>query len=419
MLRRGLARLAAAAVCAAVATSAVPARAADPAPGPGGDRDAVLAQVRAEMAESSEAMVQAAAQLRRAQATLPGARRTAAAARDRLQAAEVLEQAAARRRGQAQTTLMMAAQDAERTAAQVAEQRADLGRVARAAYQRGGSIGEVSVLLSATSPSDFTDRLVTLRTVVSAQHATLERLQEAQVRDEARQGALERFRDRVAVAHEDAQARSEAVAELSERAVAAQAEVSRLVRDQSAALAAARAAVAEDERRLRELRGESSQLQAELAQRARTALGAAGGRSGSSLPVRPGLFVAPVQAPVTSPFGMRTHPITGVHKLHTGTDFGAPCGTAVAAARAGVVVSSGYNRAYGWRVVVSHGVVAGALLTTTYNHLQGPGAQPGQQVAAGDVVGHVGTTGYSTGCHLHFELIVNSDFVDPAPWLAG
>jgi murein DD-endopeptidase MepM/ murein hydrolase activator NlpD len=120
---------------------------------------------------------------------------------------------------------------------------------------------------------------------------------------------------------------------------------------------------------------------------------------------------------VTSPFGMRVHPITGVRKLHTGTDFGVACGTPIKAARSGTVLIAEFNRAYGWRTVISHGVVGGVLLTTTYNHQTALGVATGQAVSTGEVIGQVGTTGYSTGCHLHFELLVNSGLVDPLPWL--
>ncbi|MGH8894423.1 MAG: M23 family metallopeptidase, partial [Actinomycetes bacterium] len=160
----------------------------------------------------------------------------------------------------------------------------------------------------------------------------------------------------------------------------------------------------------------SSELQAELAARAATELGSAGARDGSTVPARPGTLAWPVLGRISSPFGMRVHPITGVYKLHTGTDLSAPCGTPIRAARDGVVVAAGWNSAYGWRTVVSHGVVKGVLLTTTYNHQDRLGAQVGTRVGTGQVIGSVGSTGYSTGCHLHVELFVNSSLVDPEGW---
>jgi murein DD-endopeptidase MepM/ murein hydrolase activator NlpD len=83
------------------------------------------------------------------------------------------------------------------------------------------------------------------------------------------------------------------------------------------------------------------------------------------------------------------------------------------------VIQAGYNAAYGYRTVILHGAVGGVLLTTTYNHQPRLGVHVGQQVEAGQVIGVVGSTGYSTGCHLHFELIVNTTLVDPVPWMGG
>ncbi len=105
--------------------------------------DAVLAEVRSELAESSEEMVRAAADLRLADRALPGARATVERTQELLAAAERRQAETALRRGQAQVQLMLSAQEAEQTAAQVTEQRARLGRLARAVYQGGGSLSNV------------------------------------------------------------------------------------------------------------------------------------------------------------------------------------------------------------------------------------------------------------------------------------
>jgi murein DD-endopeptidase MepM/ murein hydrolase activator NlpD len=122
-----------------------------------------------------------------------------------------------------------------------------------------------------------------------------------------------------------------------------------------------------------------------------------------------GDLLRPVGGPVTSPFGMRVHPITGVRKLHDGTDFGVPCGTPVHAAAAGRVTSSGTAGAYGQRVVVGHG----AGTETSYSHLSRRDVAVGEAVSPGDVVGLVGSTGSSTGCHLHFMVVQDGTPTDP------
>ncbi|MET9321076.1 peptidoglycan DD-metalloendopeptidase family protein [Streptomyces sp. NPDC003038] len=121
--------------------------------------------------------------------------------------------------------------------------------------------------------------------------------------------------------------------------------------------------------------------------------------------------------PMTSPYGMRLHPVTGVYKLHTGMDFGAGSGTPIYAAMDGVVTSAGMTNGYGNRVVVSHGTMGGKRISTTYNHMSAINVGTGQQVGVGAVVGLVGSTGYSTGAHLHFEVMQDGDYVNPAPWI--
>jgi murein DD-endopeptidase MepM/ murein hydrolase activator NlpD len=99
--------------------------------------------------------------------------------------------------------------------------------------------------------------------------------------------------------------------------------------------------------------------------------------------------------------------------IHTGLDFAAPSGTPVMAAASGTVVSTGYEGAYGNRVVIRHG--NGVM--TTYNHLSSVSVSPGTKVSTGDQIGRVGTTGNTTGSHLHFEVTQNDRFVNPEAWL--
>ncbi|MGN7252738.1 M23 family metallopeptidase [Arthrobacter sp. SAFR-014] len=128
-----------------------------------------------------------------------------------------------------------------------------------------------------------------------------------------------------------------------------------------------------------------------------------------------GTLMAPLDVLTpTSHFGLRTSPITGsADEFHWGQDFSAACGTRVYAADSGVV------RAVGWhpwgggnRVEIDHG----NGLITTYNHLEGIGVKKGQSVQVGQLIAKVGTTGSSTGCHLHFETILNGKHTDPDNW---
>ncbi|WP_161971552.1 peptidoglycan DD-metalloendopeptidase family protein [Acidipropionibacterium jensenii] len=133
---------------------------------------------------------------------------------------------------------------------------------------------------------------------------------------------------------------------------------------------------------------------------------------------QPGSFLRPVPGPVSSVFGMRHHPVRGVWKLHDGVDLASPCGTPIRAAATGRVTFSGYHPAWGYRVVVDHGTVSGSRLATTYNHLSGPGTAAGAVVLRGQPIGRVGSTGFSTGCHLHLGMERNGNPVDPLPHLS-
>jgi murein DD-endopeptidase MepM/ murein hydrolase activator NlpD len=119
-------------------------------------------------------------------------------------------------------------------------------------------------------------------------------------------------------------------------------------------------------------------------------------------------------APTTSTFGWRTHPITGSRRFHSGIDIGAPMGAPVVAAGSGTIVSAGWVGGYGKAIVIQHNGVQ----QTLYGHLSEVFIQPGQTIQQGAVIGRVGSTGNSTGPHLHFEARMSSSegwvAVDPS-----
>ena len=123
-------------------------------------------------------------------------------------------------------------------------------------------------------------------------------------------------------------------------------------------------------------------------------------------------LVRPGTGAVSSPYGMRSHPVTGVHKLHTGVDFQFADGRAYAAA-AGTVTDVAVDAAYGNLVTIAHS----DRTATRYAHLAAVLVETGDSVSAGQVIGRIGSTGLATGPHLHFELLVNGEFEDPSRWL--
>ncbi len=115
---------------------------------------------------------------------------------------------------------------------------------------------------------------------------------------------------------------------------------------------------------------------------------------------------------ITSPFGYRIHPILKYRKLHTGVDIGAPNGTPVVSAASGTVIASRFMSGYGNCIMIDHG---GKV--TVYGHLSSRAVSAGQSVSAGQTIGYVGSTGMSTGAHLHFEVRVNGAVQNPLNYL--
>ena len=126
-----------------------------------------------------------------------------------------------------------------------------------------------------------------------------------------------------------------------------------------------------------------------------------------------GRFIWPVNGSIGSGFGPRIHPISGGSRMHTGVDIGASSGTPIKAADDGVVVMAGPNGGYGNWTLIDHG----GGLATGYGHQSSIGVSRGQRVSRGEVIGRVGSTGASTGPHLHWEVRVNGNPVDPMRWV--
>lgn len=140
---------------------------------------------------------------------------------------------------------------------------------------------------------------------------------------------------------------------------------------------------------------------------------------GAALAVGVERYVRPVPGPITSPFGPRFHPILHYVRNHNGVDMTAACGTPVVAMADGAVTRAAAAGGYGNLVEVSHGTIDGDLVVSRYAHLSVIGVAAGDRVGRGQVIGLAGTTGLSTGCHLHFEVLLNGSYVDPAGVLAG
>ncbi len=293
-------------------------------------------------------------------------------------------------------------------------------------------------LLRGTSPSAFSERMSLNSSVGDAQLATMEHLAAAKVMLQLKRDKVRQLRDKVALKRKEAAANLEQKRVLEEAAQEQTAQVGELVGKRSSAKKSANKILAGDAAKLRELERDkdrlSSQLRAIAAAEAAKAArrkaqgksansgggGGGGGTSsggGNSSGGGGGTLSRPVNGPTTSPFGMRTHPVTGVYKLHDGTDFGVGCGTPIHAAASGTVISRYFNAGYGNRLIINHGWMRGVNVVTAYNHATRYIVGQGQRVSRGQTIGYVGSTGYSTGCHMHFMVLVNGSTTNPMNWL--
>ena len=118
---------------------------------------------------------------------------------------------------------------------------------------------------------------------------------------------------------------------------------------------------------------------------------------------------------ITSPFGKRNTGIAGASTNHLGVDIGAPRNSTVYAAQSGKVIQAGWNYGYGYSVTISHG----EGVTTLYGHLNSYSVRVGDQVTRGQVIGKCGSTGISSGPHIHYEIRINGQHTNPLPYLPG
>jgi murein DD-endopeptidase MepM/ murein hydrolase activator NlpD len=130
-------------------------------------------------------------------------------------------------------------------------------------------------------------------------------------------------------------------------------------------------------------------------------------------------FLWPTAGGVGSPYGMRMHPILHYMRMHDGDDIGGKCGQPIYAAQTGVVVKAemGYNGGSGNNIRIDHGDINGVNVQTAYLHMTSYVVKVGQKVDKGELVGHVGTTGLSTACHLHFSAYINGHGSDPMQFI--
>ena len=327
------------------------------------------------------------------------------------------------------------------------ETQATLDNFAADMFQGGGG-SQLSVALGATSADDFATRVVLADTVSALTTAALHDLQTARAEGSAQQAYLTAVSAEILDLKQQAQGALSRATAARTAAATAKAQLDALLAQQAAYAQQVESRKVEEVARLAVAQAEQAQLQALLVEQARKAAAAEAARAAAAAEAAraaaaaaasqgaaaaaaaaaaasqvysaptggTGFLSQPANAPITSEFGQRFHPILLIMKLHTGTDFGVPCGTPVFATADGTVISAGPGGGDGNRIVIDHGIVSGVDLVTTYNHLSSF-AVTGGAVKRGQLIALSGNTGYSTGCHLHFETLENGTFVNPRKWI--
>ncbi|WP_432979627.1 peptidoglycan DD-metalloendopeptidase family protein [Dactylosporangium sp. CA-233914] len=386
--------------------------------------DRQLQETQATLEAATGRAQQAAADHDRAQAALPGAQAGLADAKGRVIAADAAVRQAERDRTGADAAAQVADQGYAEAKRQVDKARGDVSVFVAAAY-KGGGFAMVNSVLDAGGPADLAMRIEYLNHVAGENQRAVDELTTARMQAKQRSdAALLALRRAQQAADEAARtlAESQAAQAGAEKAAA---DVQTLL-DQSAKAEA----TAKEERgavlaRYEQLKADSDKVAEQLrAQAQAEAKKAAGGTTTKKTPpntvIAPktgAFFVMPVHGWKSSNFGMRFDPVYKVYQLHAGVDLAAGGGQPIVAAADGVVVRAGPSGGNGNYTCVSHGLYQGKGLATCYAHQSAILVHVGEAVRRGELIGRVGTTGASTGYHLHFEVRLNGTPVQPLNWL--
>ncbi len=259
-----------------------------------------------------------------------------------------------------------------------------------------GSMSYLEILLSADSFSDFLNRYEIVKQVSIYEQNLFEELKEATDAVNAQKAELEQTQaDEQQIKSEMENNERELEKQLAEK----QSELGKLENQESEANKALADVIEQEDDLMDSIRQKAAELAAQ-----KTYVG--------------GTFMWPLPAAnnvVTCKYGMRTHPVTGRYSMHTGVDLRATSGTKIYAANGGTVVTSGYSSVWGNYVVINHG----GGYTTLYAHMTKRLVAKNEKVSRGDVIGYVGSTGYSTAPHLHFEIGKNGSSINPLTEFEG
>ncbi|MGB0100204.1 MAG: peptidoglycan DD-metalloendopeptidase family protein [Nocardioides sp.] len=375
-------------------------------------------QAQQQVKKAQRSLDESSSELRSAQAAVDRAVRQLGVARTdyrsasaRLEAAEIRDRAMQERLETAEARLTQAQDDLADGQAALAEQRLDLTDTVTDIYEQGDpGLLAFATLLQSESTTDLTRQEALNDVIVGREAQAYDDLRAAEVLLQVRENEVEVARDDVEIQREEAAEHLVTMKALHRETQAAKVRVAGLVERSRDARAGAAKARQSDQAALLEAKRRENQVKQLILAAARRATG---GYSGSTN----GLLIRPVGGYITSPFGYRKHPIYGYWGMHDGTDFGVSCGEGMRAVAGGTVIARYYSAVYGNRLYLSLGQINGKNVTAVYNHASGYRYGVGDRVRQGAIVGSAGDTGWSTGCHLHFSILVNGTAVNPMNWL--
>lgn len=387
------------------------------------DASKVVNDLKDELAAVQEKLSAAQTKLATANASVSQAQGAAAAAQAKLAAATV---------SVAKTNTEVAV-----IRAQIEVLSGQIALLARTVYMSGGRFEELQILIESKNPAEIAERLAALKRVSRGNAVVLDETAAAQVALAAKLEELRQLRDVAEASQADASAELDKAAASQQEAQSAQAEVAEIVAKQQALLQVAATHKHEVKAMYDQLLAEQRRIAAiakaraeqEARQEAARLKAAADAASKGKPPTgSPPVGTPDASGPGTLPTGgliwpipghsagggtgWRVHPVYGYRSCHTGNDIGAGSGTPILAAASGTVVLAESGGPYGNHTLISHG----GGLATMYAHQSRFAVSAGAKVSQGDVIGYVGSTGYSTGPHLHFEVHVNGIPYEPMGW---
>ncbi|WP_203336057.1 peptidoglycan DD-metalloendopeptidase family protein [Nocardioides limicola] len=377
-----------------------------------------LGNAQDDLRESSQRLRRTSRQLEQAEARLSTARSRLSTARTRLAEARAEDARMADRLAAAEERLRVAREELRQGRADVEEQAVHVEHVITSAYKDGDPMMQGFVtLLEAKDPADLIRASEAMRIFAGHEARTLDNLRQAEVKLAVQHNKVRDTRAQVKERRQAAADHLATMRSLEQEAQAATSRVADLVSRHSRARRAADKARKRDLAVIARLKQQQQRLEERMRKRAEELKKQAAAKGNLQTGPTGGYLNWPVKGYVTSSFGWRNHPIYGYRSLHDGVDFGTGgCGAPLYASANGTVMSRYYQTAWGNRLVIDHGLVRGHGLATIYNHAARYIVSPGQRVSRGQVIGYVGSTGWSTGCHLHFTVLQNGRPVDPFNW---